>query len=384
MVPRSPSRARRRPLVARAALALALAFAACAPPTPELALEHARRGDKALAAGRYGEALTAFQHAREMAPQDSGIQRGLMCARAHVMADTPARVGGDALDDLRYEAELLLDTDKARAAVYLTALANIAGRRGDVADAQAKLDEALRIDPGSALAHTAKGSLLAARRETRPQAKAELESAIKARPESHAALLGLGQLKLEDGDLPGAIDKLEAALRLGDDPGARMALGNARMRQDKPADAIEHFQRAAQLDPKSADALGALGQALLAAGRVEDAERPLRAAMQLRPDGGTAIALGYALARQRKPGQALEIFTRVLADDPGAALALHGAGMAQQDLGKVDEAAAYYRRLLAVPADGGRNAMLAEARKDAEARLRAMEAAKAAPAPAAR
>lgn len=370
----------RAPSMARS-IAIAMVLAACAPPTPELAQEHARRGEKALADGRYGEALTAYQHAREMAPQDSGIQRGLMRARAYVMADSPSRVGNDALDDLRYEAQLLLDGDKARAAVYLTALANIAVRRGDLTDAQQKLDEALRLEAGSAIAHTARGTLLALRRETRPQAKAELETAIKLRPDAMAALIGLAQLKLQDGDAAGAIDKLETALRTGDDFGARMALGNARMQQDKAAEAVEQFQRAAQLDPKSADALGALGQALLTAGRVEEAERPLRASAQMRRDSAVEIALGYALARQKKNAAALEVFTRTLADDPSAVIALHGAGVASQELGKIEQAAAMYRQLLRAQSDG-RNAMLTASQKDADARLRAIEAA-AAPAPSA-
>lgn len=375
MSSRAPLRALSRPRAA--VIAIALAIAACAPPTPELAQEHARRGEKALADGRYNEALTAFQHAREMAPHDSTIQRGLMRARAHVMADSPSRVGNDALDDLRYEAQVLVETDKPRAAVYLTALANIAVRRGDLTEAQAKLDEALRIEAGSAIAHTARGTLLALRRETRAQAKAELEVAIKLRPDSMPALIGLAQLKLQDGDAAGAIDKLETALRTGEDFGARMALGNARMQQDKPGDALEQFQRAAQLEPKNAEALGALGQTLLAVGRVEEAERPLRASLSLRRDSGIEIALGYALSRQKKFAAALDVFMHALNDDPGAVLAFHGAGVAAQELGKIDQAVAMYRQLLRVPADG-RNSALTASQKDADARLRAIEGAAAA------
>lgn len=360
-----------RPLFA----ALAIALTAACSQTPSAAFDHLRSGDKSFADGKYGDALVAYNHARDLAPHDPTVQRALMRARVFIMADTPARLGTDALDDVRYEAQHLLEVDAANAGTYLTALANVALRRGEPTEARAKLDEALRRDPNCAPAHTALGAMLAATKDGRAQAKVELEAALRTRPRSQRALSELGWIKLDEGDLPGAVEKLEAALREGDDYAVRMALGNARLSQDKPAEAAPHFQRALEQSPKSADAAGALGQALLDAGRPEDAERALRAALALRADQTVAIALGYALARQKKPAAALGVFEQVLAEDHAAALALYGAGTAGQDLGQSEKAIAHYKKLLAIPPEGPKRAALTAMQHDAEARLKTLEAA---------
>ncbi len=357
------------------ALLASLAWACSAP--PEDAFAHLRRGDAALAEGRYAQALAAYGHARELAPTDASVQRAMMRARVHLVAEDAARIAPDAFEDARYEAGVLLESDKPRAHVYLTALGNVLLRQGDVEGAKVKFAEALAADASSPLAHTALALVLMSRKEGAAQAKAELELALKARPGHPKALIALGQLLLAEGDATGASARLEEALRAGDDFGARMALGNARSQQQKPAEAAEQFQRAAQLDPKSAEALGALGQALLGAGRPEDAERALRASAQLRPDTGTATALGFALAQQKRTDQALGIFAQVLAEDAGAASALYGAGMASEVLGKNDQALDYYRRLLGL-GSRGKDRQLVDLQREAQGRVTALTASTAA------
>jgi len=354
-------------------LALCFSAAACGPP-PEVAA-HIRRGDAALEAGRYGQALSAYTHARELAPTDPGVQRATMRARAHLVASEPGRITAEVIDEARYEAETLLETDPSRKAVYLTALANLAMRAGNPDDAKVKLDEAVKADPTSALAHAALGAILLGKKETLAQAKTELMAALQARPDHVGALMGLAQIKANEGDLPGAIEKLLAALKVRDDFGARMSLGGIYVQQQKALDAAEQFQRAVQMDPKSPDALGSLGQALLSAGRPEEAERALRSALDLRPDPATAMALGFALVRQKKAEPALDIFGKIVARDPGAAPALYGAGMAAEALGRSDEAAGHYRALLAMKPGNGDKQTLLDMQQDAEKRLAVIQAA---------
>lgn len=336
-----------------------------------------KRGDAALAEGRYAQALAAYSHARELAPTDPAVQRAMMQARVHLIAESAARISPDALDDARYEAQYLLDNDKDRAHVYLTALGNVLFRQGDVEGAKVKLAEAIKADPASPLAHAALGAVLMSRNDSASasQAKAEFELALKVKPDFVGALVGLGKIKLAEGDLPGAVDRLEAALRAGDDFGVRMALGRARVLQQRAGDAAAHFQRAVELDPKSPDALSALGQALVNAGRPEDAERALRAAILARPDVESSIALGFALARQRKSEQALAVFGQVLSNDPAAAPALYGAGTTSEDLGRKEQALEYYRRLLAIPAAGPERQMIVDLQRDAQGRSAALSAA---------
>jgi tetratricopeptide (TPR) repeat protein len=366
--------------LARGLSAAALAFSiACAcNPAPEHASEHVKRGDAAMLAGRYAQALAAYSHARELAPHDTIVQRAMMRARVHLIAEDAARLTPEAFEDARYEATFLLESDTTHAHVYHTALGNVLFRQGDVEGAKAKFAEALKVTPGSALAHTALGVVLMTRKETSAQAKAEFEAALAVKPDALVALLGLGQIKLAEGDLPGAVDRLEAALRIRDDFVVRMALGNARAQQQKPTEAVEHFQRAVQHDPKSAEALSSLGQALLNANRAEDAERALRGAIQLRPDPGTSIALGFALARQKKLEPALALFVQILAHDASAAPALYGAGTASEELDKKEQALEYYQRLLALPTAGAQRQMITDLQHDAQSRAKAITAALAA------
>jgi tetratricopeptide (TPR) repeat protein len=351
--------------------------------SPDLAREHLRRGDAALADGRYAQALAAYGHARDVAPADPDVQRGLMRARAHLIAERAARINPEAFEDARYEASFLLETDKARAPVYLTALGNILARQGDSEGAKAKFAEALKLDPSSALAHAALGIELMKRSESAAQAKAELELALKSKPADFEALVALGQLQLAQGDAAGAAPHLEAALKLNDDFEARMALGNARARAQKTGEAIQCFQRAVELNPKSAEALSALGKALLSADRPADAERALTAATQLQPDQDTAVALGYALQRQKKAAAALNILSRVLAEDPSSAPALYGAGAASEELGKKDQAIEYYQRLSALPPGGPDPQLRSNLQREAQVRLTALAASQPSPQPSA-
>jgi Flp pilus assembly protein TadD len=345
----------------------------------DLLEQHLSRGDAAVAAGRYPQALAAYGHARELAPHDPRVQRGQMWARVHVLAETPWRVGAEALDDVAYEADLLRG-EKGREAVCRAALGNAMARRGDEGGAKVKLGEALRADPGSAVAHAAMGAFLMGRREGLAEAKAELQLALGHKPTMFGALFGLGQILFAEGDLAGAASRFEAALAASDDAAARVALGKVRLQQDKPELAAGEFQRAVLLEPKNAEALSQLGQALLSAGKLDEAERALRAALQLEGGESTSIALGYALARNKKSDEALAVFARVLSQDPTAPSALYGAGIASEDLGRGEQALAYYRRVLALPASGPQQQLVSELKKQATGRVTALTSDAGAPA----
>src|SRR4051812_42059383 len=77
---------------------------------------HTRRGDTAIAEGRYLEAIAAYGHARELAPTDPTLQRGVMRSRAYLVAEQPLRITNETAEELRYEANYLLDADRGNAA----------------------------------------------------------------------------------------------------------------------------------------------------------------------------------------------------------------------------------------------------------------------------
>ncbi len=352
---------------------LALAGASCGPP-PE-AGDHLRRGNAALEAGRYSEALAAFEAAKELAPNDAGVQRAAMRARTYQIAADPSRITTETTAQARYEAQVLIETDGAHKATYLTAIANIARRSGNLEEARAKLEEAVKAEPGNAVAHAALGTLLLGSKETVAQAKTELQAALSAKPDEVAALVGMAQIKASEGDRAGAASMLVAALKVREDFATRMQLGKIYLQQQKPGEAADQFEHAALLDPKSADALSAHGKALLAAGRPEDAEGSLRTAMDLRPDPVTANALGMALVKQKKAEEATEIFAKVLSKDSQSAEAHYGAGMAAELLGRTDEAAIHYWAIMALKPGATEKQPLTDMQEDVKKRLAAIQAA---------
>jgi tetratricopeptide (TPR) repeat protein len=338
----------------------------------ELVAEHLRRGDAALAQGHYAQALSAYAHAHELAPQDPRVQRAQMRGRVHLLANDPARVAQEALEDLAYEATLLHETEPGLEAVCLTALGHVLARRGDTEGAKAKFADAIKADASSPVPHIALGMFYLNDPAGLATAKIEFDLALQRKPDAARALVGLGRVKLAEGDIAGAIDKLEAAARQEDDLAVRTALGTARLRQGKHADAARELRRALAFDPKNVDALSALGQALLGAGQLEEAEEVLSAAMQARQDQATAIALGFTLVKLDKAERALPVFGQVLAKNARVAPALYGLGMANERLGRTQEALANYRQLLSLPAEGPQTDAVLELQKDAKGRVDAL------------
>ena len=339
------------------------------------AATHLARGDRSLAEGRYAEAVVAYSRAQRIEPQSYAADLGLTRARVHGIADDPARLRDEHEAELRYDTSFLLERDPRSAAACHVALGHLAARRGDPAAARTHYEEALKADAASPLAHTAIGTLFLNDNDGASKAAASFEAALKARPGHASALLGLARVALAKGDTEQAVRHLNAALATRDDHNAHLLLGNTLVRLKNLTDGIAHLERAVKLEPQSAEALRSLGQALLAADRSADAERPLRAAVQLGDDLEAATALGFSLARQRKHVAALDAFTQVLSRAPDAPLALFGAGVALEEIGKRDEAAGTYKKLLGLKAPPGRDVPgLAQVQEDAKQRLAGLEA----------
>ncbi len=357
------------------AFVLGLAFAAASCGAPPEAGDHLRRGNAALDAGRYSEALAAFAAARELSPNDAAVQRASMRARTYQIAQDASRITPETMDQARYEAQVLIETDGAHKAVYLTALANLARRAGNLDEAKTKLEEAVKAEPGNALAHAALGTLLLGSKETLAQAKTELAAALAAKPDEVVALTGMAQIKAAEGDRAGAASMLQTALKVREDFATRMQLGKLYLLEKKPGDAADQFAHAALLDPKSADALASWGKALLAAGHPDDAEGALRSAMELRADPATTNALAMALVKQKKGEEANELFAKTLSRDSQSAEAQYGAGIAAELLGRTDEAAIHYWALMALKPGATEKQPLLDMQEDAKKRLAAIQAA---------
>ncbi len=88
-------------------------------------------------------------------------------------------------------------------------------------------------------------------------------------------------------------------------PGAEYVLGELARQARQWPEAIEHFSRAARLDPTFADAFIGLGKSLVSAGRASEAVAPLEAAVKLQPENPVAhYQLAFAYRRAGRPQDA--------------------------------------------------------------------------------
>ena len=89
-----------------------------------------------------------------------------------------------------------------------------------------------------------------------------------------------------------------------------------KLEQGQHAEAIRLLKHLHQLDPKNASVLRVLGMALSDLGEFVGAEKYLRLAVGYAPaDVDALVALGVALARQKRPQQAIEVLRQAIALD---------------------------------------------------------------------
>jgi tetratricopeptide (TPR) repeat protein len=165
------------------------------------------------------------------------------------------------------------------------------------------------------------------------QSEAFLEQAVKNDPTSAEALYGLGSAFLEQNKSKEARDCFEHALELhssypGTLPNAWNNLGILAAREGNTDAAIQHFQRALQIDPEHSIALLNLGNAYRQEKHWPDAERALKQALALNPDDPEAnYALGMVYAQQNDTDRAHEYLAKALAARPAYPEALNNLGI---------------------------------------------------------
>ena len=114
-------------------------------------------------------------------------------------------------------------------------------------------------------------------------------------------------------------------------------------------EAMEHYQKAIQIDPNYAEAQNNLGAALAAEGRFDEAIENYHRAIQIRPYFAYALNnLGMALAAQGQFDDAIKNYRKAIQISPNFADALGNLGAALTVKGRFDEALGYYRQALAI------------------------------------
>lgn len=263
------------------------------------------------------------------------------------------------------------DTDADRATAEKLRALGYAGEQGEAASAevhtnlawvsltQGKTDEALREyqlalqqDPSHVSALVGLGALL---RDGGQLQKAHelLATAVRLRPGEAEPRIALGQVFLDLAQPEKAREAFDSVLER--DPKsvpALLGLGSCAEVSGDVAEAERYFRSAVELDPKNAKGQYSLGCTLQARGVLDEAARAYRAALEIEPDHTWSHNnLGTLLDEQGKPEEAVRELRRAVECDPSNVEAQYNLGTIELALGRFEPAIAALRAALALKSD---------------------------------
>jgi arylsulfatase A-like enzyme/Flp pilus assembly protein TadD len=276
-------------------------------------------------------------------------------------------VGGSPVDPKRGAA------DPKRMAPLFARLeqAREAMEAGRLEESAADLSRLVDADPGNPVFRGTRAAVLG-RLGRKGLAVEELRRSLVGGPGDLQTLYDLA-LALHEAGLPAdAAKTLDELLRRDPEHAEGWnARGLLELEEGRLAAARASFERAVKLDRANANAVANLGNALRAAGLLDDAELALRHAVELAPDWADPLnGLGALEVGRGRVAEGLELFERALRLDPSRHEVRLNRAIALDSLGRRGEAAAAYREFLAVTR--GERAY-AESRRAAEALLARLE-----------
>jgi tetratricopeptide (TPR) repeat protein len=188
----------------------------------------------------------------------------------------------------------------------------------DIASAEMQV----RNDPGNAAAHN-RLALKYVQAGRVQDAQARLNDALRLSPDDAEAHSNLGTVLQMQGRLGEAMPHLETALKLKpNDDRIRFNFGNGLTAAGRPADAMREFERAIAINPENADAHFNLAMLLGPQNRLDEAIAHLRRVVELTPRNGEAhrnLSVAYGL--QGKLDQAIAEAREALRIQPDSATA---------------------------------------------------------------
>jgi tetratricopeptide (TPR) repeat protein/predicted AlkP superfamily phosphohydrolase/phosphomutase len=199
--------------------------------------------------------------------------------------------------------------------------------------------------PGGTMARTNLARALLLRGDLE-QARAEAETALREEPANKQAHLILSGVAVREGDLRGAEAQLRKALEI--DPAFALAhskLGEALQKQGRDDEALAAFRKAVEIAPLSPVELNAIGNLLRKRGEIDHAEEAYREA--LRCDAqflGAYNNLGLILQERGRREEALALYEKALAIRPENPILRNSLGTLLAAQGRREEAIAEFER----------------------------------------
>ena len=179
------------------------------------------------------------------------------------------------------------------------------------------------------------------------------QRALKRNPQQPEALVGMSLVALSSRQTEAAVKMAAAAVTAAPEMGAAwVALGQALKASDRMDEAERAYAEAIRLDGMDVLARMGLGELKIATGRASEAVREFELAMQRRPALVAAhLGLGNALALTGQNEEALKRYEAALALRPRLPEGEFAVGFALARLGRASEAEKRYRRALAMRPD---------------------------------
>ena len=283
-----------------------------------------------------------------------------------------------------YRHALSVTRDNYLACLFL---AKDLDEQGHLDEAEKLYRECLRIHPGMVEAQVRLGQDLEARGQYADALKC-FERAMQLNAKDWRGFYKAGTIQARQGRLAEAENLLRESLRLNNGLLAKghLDLGQVLMAEKKYAEAIESYERAAQLDPEDfqplyyagmarlqqrawseaadylrrsirlnggyADAHFGLGIALRQQGKMEEAAAQLREGLKIEPkEGAMWINLADCLYAQGKPQEAAESYQQALTLRPRDLGVYDKLAQILKEQGRMSELVALHRRVLELKPD---------------------------------
>ena len=262
---------------------------------PQHAEYYLQLGDALSNAGRYAEALPAYEDALRREPKSAAaLERLALCLSSLKQYS-------------RAESTLKQALDLSPNAAEWVELGAVRLPKGDIQGAIAAFEKAIELDPEMPDAYNTAGAIWFEIGDT-ARAETELRHAIRLQPNSAPAHDNLGNLLSASGRFEEARFHFEAALRFKENyNGARYNYALALAKVHRLDEAQTQVEAILRTDPNSAGAYEFLGNLLAAKGQRDLAIEQYRAAVRIEPDFARAnLDLGAALADSGEVAAALK------------------------------------------------------------------------------
>jgi tetratricopeptide (TPR) repeat protein len=276
---------------------------------PKTAEARQQLAEGSVKIGTYYSDLREWARARQSYEKAIQLQPALVEAHEGlaVVLDAQGKTE-DAVAAYRTAGKLC--TDKAKAAQVQLHLGNCLARRGRFPEAEQEFRRAVELQPNLADAHYSLGRALGEHGKN-PEAIRSFRAAIDIRPDYAAAYESLATALEAQNKTEDAVAAYRTAGKLYTDKAdaarVQLNLGACLARRGRLPEAEKEFRRAVELQPKLADAHFNLGVALAQQDRNPEAIRSFRAAIDIKPDYAAAWgSLGLTLQREGEFADALK------------------------------------------------------------------------------